>query len=236
MRLFVLLIVLSASSALAADAPPPPPPPPPPSSDPAPTAAEPPPPAVVEPPTVQPKGTSNWAKPAAFIGFGVGGAVLLTSIIAAVIGAVEYPYSEPGNLYFGTGGALMLLPLALTAAAGPVVFAGGRSARWTKSITGSKPLRVIGWISYGVGLFIQLISTGVWEARIVGGIVGAGAMACFGFDALFSANEAEDVGSMASREKDDSLFQFKPTVSVLLPGLAGSRGGTGAVVGITGTF
>lgn len=238
MRLLVLLLALSATPALAADAaPPPPPPPPPPSSDP---AAEPPPspppPAVAAeepPPTVEAKGRSNWAKPAAFIGFGVGGGVLILSIVAGALGAAEFAYDGTA---FGAGGALMLVPLALTAAGGPVVYMGGNSARWTKSITGSKPLRIIGWISYGVALGAQLISLGYFPFRFVGGILGAGAMTCFGMDALFSANEAADVASMAKRDAPSDGFRFSPTVSVMMPGLAGSNGGTGAVFGISGAF
>lgn len=236
MRILVLLIALSAMPALAADAPPPPPPPPPPSSDPAPGAdAQPPPSPADPPPTVEAKPKTNWAKPAAFIGFGVAAGVLTLSIIATAIGSGIY--SSGGELYFGAGSYLMLPALALTAAAGPIVFFGGKSARWTKSITGSTALRITGWITYGVGLFVQFISIFAGGyTPLIGGIVGAGGVVCLGLDALFSANEAEDVGSMASREEDDSLFQFKPTVSLLLPGFAGSSGGTGAVVGIAGTF
>lgn len=237
MRLLVILLALSAMPALAADAPPPPPPPPPPpSSD---TTASPPPstppPAVAaeEPPTVEAKGRTNWAKPAAFIGFGIGGGVLILSIIAGVVGAAEYAYDYTA---FGAGGALMLVPLALTAAGGPVVYMGGNSARWTKSITGSKPLRIIGWISYGVALGVQLIGLGFFPFRYIGGIIGAGAMTCFGMDALFSANEAADVASMAKRDEPSDGFRFSPTVSVMMPGVAGSNGGTGAVFGITGAF
>lgn len=226
MRLIVLLLAVTSLRALAAEElPPPPPPPPPPSSD-APTADAPPPPSAEPAPAVEAKGRTNWAKPAAFIGFGVGGGALALSIIAFVIGLGECF----DNYCFGAGGALMFIPLALTAAGGPVVYAGGSSARWTKSITGSRGLRITGWILYGVALAAELISIGYVTTRIPAGLLAAGSMACFGLDALFSAGEAADVAEMA--EADEGV-RFAPTVSVL-PGFGGR--GSGATLGIAGVF
>jgi hypothetical protein len=125
----------------------------------------------------------------------------------------------------------MLLPLAVTAAGGPVVFVGGRSARWTKSITGSTALRITGWISYGVALAAQLTAMFLPGLPIIAGLIGAGSLTCFSIDALMSASEAADVAEMASTGEG---VRFGPTVS-LVPGINGSGGG-GAVIGMAGRF
>lgn len=232
-KLVLIVLALSAVPALAAELPPPPPPPPPPPAD-SPsntntvTPSDVPPPPSGEAPAVEVKNRTNWAKPAAFIGFGVAAGVLTLSVIAQVIGTGVYENTD--GFYLGGGSFVMLLPFALTAAGGPVVYFGGNSARWTKSITGSKPLRVVGWITYGVGLFVQFLSLFAPPLPILGGLIGAGSLTCFGLDALFSANEAADVASMASA--DDGI-RMRPTVS-LLPGFGGAA--SGAVIGMSGAF
>ncbi|MBK7864465.1 MAG: hypothetical protein IPJ65_38845 [Archangiaceae bacterium] len=229
MRHFVLLLTLSAMVARAAegDVPPPPPPPPPPSSEP--VADQPPPPPSSTSPEEAARPRTNWAKPAAFIGFGVGGAVLLLGLVGYVLGNDNHDdyYSND----FTAGRGAMLLAAGLTAAGGPIVYAGGRSARWTKSISGSTALRIVGWISYGVALLAQLTSLWVTDLRGWGGLLGAGSMTCFGIDALLSAGEAADVAEVS--DADDG-FRFGPTVS-LLRALPGHSGG-GAVVGLRGAF
>jgi hypothetical protein len=171
------------------------------------------------------KGHTNWAKPAAIVGFTAAGAVLLMGLVGYAVSSNEDPDTmTPGR-------ALMLVSVAVTAAAGPVTFAGGSSARWTRSITGSRGLRVVGWIGYGVGLLFELVSAFYSPLRIVAGAVGAGALVCFGVDALYSANEAADVAEMA---RAPAGFRLAPTLS-LLRGPAGLGGG-GASLGIAGSF
>src|SRR5262245_13537088 len=102
MRLLVCLLALCALPALAAEEPPPPPPPPP-SGDAATPGAEEPPPAP--PGEAQPR--TNWARPAAFVGFGAAAGVLAMSAVAAAIGSgFNSSYDFRGGAY------LMLLSLA----------------------------------------------------------------------------------------------------------------------------
>ncbi|MBL8950892.1 MAG: hypothetical protein JNK82_08955 [Myxococcaceae bacterium] len=218
--------------ALASD-PPPPPPPPPPSSD-APAATDNPPPPPGDSTPVEAKPRTNWARPAAYIGWGVGLGVLTLGIVSTAIGS-GFIDNGFGIEFYGAGSGLMVLAALLTGAAGPVVYVGGNSARWTKSITGIRGLRIGGWIGYGVGLGMQLISVlGGWPVTtFLGGLVGAGALACFGLDAWFSANEADDVAAMADAP-DPTTPRVMPTVAVL-PSLNG-RGGTTAMIGFSGTF
>ena len=164
---------------------------------------------------------TNWAKPAAFIGFGIGVGILTFGIVGYLLG---YGYYD-----VGVGGWLMLPAVALLAAGGPVVYAGGSSARWTKSITGLRGLRIGGWIAYGVGLGALLVGIAVDWLRAAGGIIGAGSMAMFGLDALFSGNEAADVESMA---RNDDGVRFGPTLWFV----RAADGNRAPVMGIGGAF
>lgn len=214
MRSFVMvLLVVLSGSALGAESLPPPPPPPPSGS----SADELPPPPPPAPPSAVDTGNkhTHWAKPAAFIGFGVAGANLLFGIIAEVLlYSGENCFSEFSTCRYGAGTGLTLINAVLTGAAGPVVFKGGASARWDKGIAGSRLFRIFAWVAYGAALLADVVGAlgGVPGFRFVGGAVGAGSLALFGLDALWSGQEADDVASIMT-ERDTPAFDVRPTVS-----------------------
>jgi hypothetical protein len=160
------------------------------------------------------------------------GAVVITLGVASHFTGHGYEGSLVGDNTFYTAGTLLMLGATLITAIGaPIIYNGGKSARWTSSITGLLPLRIAGWIAFGVGLVFQvgaMAANGVpsW----VGGILGGSALGMFGADALRSASEAADVASMASNE---SGFQMMPIVSIL-PGRNGNA--PGPVLGLAGIF
>jgi len=91
----------------------------------------------------------------------------------------------------------------LLAAAAPITFAGGRSARNQAAVNGISGLRIAGWIFYGVTLAVSgiLLLTRAAKAEIPDGFVsgtgaaGALTMAFFSIDAVVGWHEAEELAA-----------------------------------------
>jgi hypothetical protein len=134
--------------------------------------------------------------------------------------------------------------MGLTVGVGaPIIFGGGRSARFDSSIYGSTLMRVIGWVSYGVCLLaslIGLVGYGAADAggpapfrgvSVVTGAFGAASFVGFAFDALWSAQEAEELASIMTQAPQPAL-RLAPVVAAL----RNSAGGSSPVIGLQGVF
>jgi len=136
---------------------------------------------------------------------------------------------------YGPAAWVMVTSGLLTAAGGPIVFAGGGSARFDKSVYGSRLFRVLGWITYGISLAAQLLAWSafalngdIYGAATIGGASAALSFVSFSLDALWSASDADELASIMS------LAPSRP----LLPSvfLVRGPGGLSPMLGLKGAF
>ena len=163
--------------------------------------------------------TAGWALPAGIIGLVSGAAVLGLSIGAAV---TNDDFSATPSVPLG------LAAVGLLAAAGPIVFVGGGSARRASGATGLVGLRIAGWVAYGisilVGLYLALfraldtISIPGW-AWIIDGAVGAAGMAFFAIDALVAHSEASEGAISEGPSLLPSLVMARESSGAAIPGI-----------------
>jgi hypothetical protein len=233
-----LLLVLFASTVTHAQDMPPPPPPPPPSDGPPPPPPSGPddsvPPPVAGAARQAPKHPAGWARPAAYLGFAAAAAALGMGL-SAEIAVHTADLTGATSMYLEIAGGLLL------AAGGPIVFVGGSSARFDASVTGSRLMRVIGWIGYAAGLVAALAGLTIYaSAQSVGVLDGVGittgifasvSLVAFGLDALWSAQDADDLASIMTQAPPPPSLRFSPVVSV-------TRGvnGLSPVLGLQGMF
>ncbi len=152
----------------------------------------------------------GWAFPAAIIGFVSSGLVLTLALGSEATRQDQIPSLPLG-----------ILATVTAAAAGPVVFAGGASARSGDAPRGSIGLRITGWVTYGVALALAgaLIFTGVLEITappglITGvGLLGAGSLVCFSLDALFSRSRVERLVREMRREEQAAGASARATTT-----------------------
>jgi hypothetical protein len=224
-----LCVAVLVKLAVTADEPPPPPPAPPPGLDQPPPSA----PTEAQPEQAPSAGSkarkppakpAGWARGAAYVGFGLGAVVLLLGITSDIL-------LDPNASNFGPAGVTSLAGLILTAAGGPIIFVGARSARFDKSIQGSSLLRVLGWIGYGASLVAWIVSFVGRGAGTVAGVLGAGSFVAFGIDGIFSAQEAEDLASIMTQAPPADGVQIAPKFSMLR-----YRGEVSPVIGLQGVF
>jgi hypothetical protein len=173
-----------------------------------------------------PERPAGWARGAAYAGFGLGAVVLVLTVAAEILGSANN---------FETAGWLMVASGVLTVAGGPIVYGGGSSARFDKSVYGSKLFRVLGWITYGVSITAQLVAFAAFEApgdiygaATIGGVSAAASFVCFSLDALSSASDAEELASIMSLGPSRRVL---PSVS-----LVRGPGGLSPMVGLKGAF
>jgi hypothetical protein len=238
MRTLVVVTMFSLWSrvAFAQD----PAPPPPPSSSPGavftppvPTS-EPSAPVTVDPLTAKKPPSAGWARPAAYISFGLAIAVAGLCVIDDLASrTLESTKDETGSLVMSS------VFVGLTVVGVPTISIGGSSARFDHGIEGSKLLRVLGWIAYALALTVDLgvvidhaLNDNATVAPELGGGLGAAAFVAFGFDALWSAQEAEEVASIVTRRDVDPPLQLSPMFKVL----RGPAGSTAPSVGVGGRF
>jgi hypothetical protein len=226
-----LCVAVLMHLAVTTDEPPPPPPPPPSGLD------QPPPPAPTteaqpqEPPSAASKARrppakpAGWARGAAYLGFGLAAAVLVLAITTDIV----YPASggdSTAAVAVGVPGAI------LTAAGGPIIFVGARSARFDPGIKGSTLLRVFGWIGYAGSLVAWFAAfVGGRGAASVAGVLGAGSFISFGVDGILCAQEADDLASIMTQAPPADGVQISPRFSMLR-----YRGEVSPVIGLQGVF
>jgi hypothetical protein len=223
-----LCVAVLMHLAVTTDEPPPPPPPPPSGLD------QPPPPAPtteaqpqeapsaaskVRKPPAKPAG---WARGAAYLGFGLGAALIAIGLTGDLIFT---PGDNNPAWYTSLAG------LILTGAGGPIIFIGARSARFDKGVQGSSLLRVLGWIGYGASIVAWFCAFGIQGAGTVAGVLGAGSLVAFGIDGIFSAQEAEELASIMTQAPPADGVQISPKFSMLR-----YRGETSPVIGLQGVF
>ncbi len=191
--------------------------------------------------------STGWAMAASIIGFVSGAGVIAMGIISSSESAdsQELYDSEP---CWSSGECSMaeeneaqswifgISALALGAAASPIVFVGGKSARRHGDVDGSVPFRIVGWASYGACLSgaVTLVGLGIAEVRapsaLIGIIGGIGGLSLFSFaiDALISRNQAKAAAAEYTSGEARILPLLTPTI--------GRDGSLGAVLGIGGRF
>lgn len=181
-----------------------------------------------------PEHPAGWARPAAYLGFASAVVTLGLGITAEAL-APDIATSADASMYLSISGGILL------AAGGPVVFIGGSSARFASSVTGSKLMRVLGWIGYGAGLIASLCGI-LWYSDaatvapirgvgVVSGVLGAGTFVAFALDALWSAQDADDLASIMTQAPPPPALRLAPVVSV-------TRGpnGLSPLLGLQGVF
>lgn len=163
--------------------------------------------------------SSGWALPGAIIG------VIGALGVAALSLASELRSDDRQPSLLLEGGAAVLL-----AAAGPVAFAGGRSAR-SSGATGITALRVLGWVFYGITLGVDAIVLLVRAGDVdiaPGLITGTGAggalvLSLFSIDAIVGWDEAQGFAADESGW-GPSIGMAKDQHGVFLPTVgAGTR-------------
>lgn len=170
----------------------------------------------------------DWALGAAIAGFISAGGVLGLAEASEFTRANEIP-----SIPLGAAATVML------GAMGPVVFAGGASARRRPGAHGVVGLRVAGWIGYGVTLTdaVYLIVTGVGGivpppgVITIAGVSGALGLTAFAIDALVSHNSAADA---EPAPRSASGIKWTPLLLPLAP-TNGNRG-TGLSLGVAARF
>lgn len=136
--------------------------------------------------------TTGWA-----LGAGIGG--LAAGAVTISLGIVAAENLNGGGAEHPLAAGMALGAAAVTAAAAPVVYLGGLSARQASpGVEGSPVLRGLGWIFYGVQL-LALVAVGAmaaggeqvdgWLAG-VGGALGAVSLNAFAIDAMLSWSQA----------------------------------------------
>ena len=180
-------------------------------------------------PTQEAEPSPRWAVPAGIIGLGAAAAVLGVGIASEM---TKHPLQPEPSLPLGA------LAAATRAAAGPVVFVGGRSARRSHpSVRGVPALRPIAWVTWGLGLAgaggLALASVFSESPPLDGMIVttaatGAASLLFFATDALIAAEQA-----VAVRKASAVAEEGEPS-AVLVPWFTPtSRGGA---VGVAASF
>ncbi len=237
MRTLVVVTILSLSSrvAFAQD----PAPPPPPSSAPGPDFTPPvptsePPREATTPLTTKKPPSAGWARPAAYVSFGLAIAVAGLCVIDDLASrTLETTKDETASL------AMSSVFVGVTLVGVPTMYIGGNSARFDHGIEGSRLLRVLGWVAYALALTVDLFviidhatNDNAPIAPELGGGLGAAAFVAFGFDALWSAQEAEEVASIVTQRDVDPPLQLSPMFKML----RGPAGTTAPSVGVGGRF
>jgi hypothetical protein len=156
-------------------------------------------------------------------------------IVAGTIGSMANNETSTADTARNIGGATTLY----TAVAIPIIAVGGGSARENPQVHGSRPLRIVSWIGYGVTLadasvLIALsFSTPIDNGQIASvGALGAVTALGFSVDASTSAGEADALRERMARPSAAAPF-------VVTPSLGAARAVTGQVVptyGLAGTF
>jgi hypothetical protein len=125
--------------------------------------------------------------------------------------------------------------IATAAVFGPLVYAGGRSARSHSGVDGSPPLRISGVVSYGVSLTCAIVFIGVGLAdevppALIGvtGGVGTASMVLLAIDALISRKEAKKAISAQA----NNGIQLSPMLAPVFT--RNSR--AGALLGLSARF
>jgi hypothetical protein len=163
--------------------------------------------------------TAGWALPAGIIGLVSGVGVLGLSIGSAL---TSDEFSSTPSVPLG------IAALVLLAAAGPIVFVGGGSARRAAGATGLVGLRIAGWIAYGisilVGAYLLLftalgtIDIPAWPI-VVDGAFGTLAMALFATDALVAHGEASEGAISQGPSLVPSLVMARESSGAAVPGI-----------------
>ena len=167
-------------------------------------------------------GGSGWAGGAAILGYTSAGVMAVLGTTAVVIN--EQEISIP------LGGAA-LLDVIVTA---PIVAAGGASARRGTGATGSRALRILSWIGYGLSIANGAALIGMGAAgedvsptqSIPTVALGAFSLVGFAYDAMLSGQEARHL------ERARSGASLAPSLKLE----TSPRHGTVATVGVGGVF
>jgi hypothetical protein len=131
--------------------------------------------------------------------------------------------------------------LLTTIIQGPIIAAGGRSARVAAGVDGERGARVGGWIFYGVGIasFPAIVVYGFSQEGPPppGWILGSGlacalSQALLAVDAFVSHTQAL---ALAPKDEDGARHEAVIVVPSLAPSL-GAGGANGAFLGLAGSF
>lgn len=205
-----------------------------------------PPPYVAPTSSVAP--STGWA-----MGAGIAGLISAVAVLGLGVGSEmaahdgtrnycdEYDCYEEGD----TDKALTLGGAAtgILAIMGPVVFSGARSPKGD-GVWGVGALRVVGWITYGVGLALaggQLV-LGLTDEDVPEGFIAATGVVCatsltmFSIDAFIARGQASRLMAVVPKANPDSTsFAYQPVVTPVYS-LDGSGTATGATFGLAGRF
>lgn len=202
---------------------------PPPPSEPAPSPEPEPAPAPVPPS----RGVPGWALAGSIVGFAMTAPILalgLASEIIAYPGCPEIPSLPLGATAF-----------VLHVAAAPIAFAGGKSTRRATGVRGLLPLRIIGWIAYGLTAVDGFALIGIGAAGdppvpegLIGSVVALSLITTVAMsaDSLLIWKQARNQQAYASDEKDRRKVSFVPLVSPVVT----ERRMTGMTLGMGMSF
>lgn len=176
---------------------------------------------ALQPPQFQLEARSpGWARGAGIYG-------LIAAAVTGITGGVAIAIDETEtSLPIGAGATL------LASISAPIVSLGGGSARSHSQVTGSVGLRVLGWVTYGLGITSAAVILIVGTSEEIEPsysiptlLLVVTSLVSFSIDALASAGQAADVSVGQN-------MQLVPTVTVVPDG----RGGVHPTVGLAGQF